>query len=289
MDTHIRLQNHALVFVTAVTLAGLCLSATPTHAQQRGTVVVVTPQSLVRQEPNAESAVVLTTERNAEFRAVESNADWVKVTFKGGQGWLPRGEVGFKVNRGGQCVEMGVREALAAGAVEGGFFGQGSSTGDSIILRGKSALKLPVCPPMQQVQPGTVLINSNAGNQNMVIRKLRGTLSGQYIRSASTLRFSPTAIVEYLFEAYCMNFTRGNPSQSDQLTPAETAPDAVVKILKVRSSDIVAVQLAIWAVTDNPTAADARSHFRATDKDIAAARQIVQSAGLPVESYRLFS
>jgi hypothetical protein len=256
----------AITILILLSTASIITSSQSVHAQKSGTLVVAAVQSQVRQSPSPDAAVVVVADRNTEFKITGSNEGWIKVMTKSGEGWLLRSEVGLKV-RG--CVEMGLRGALLTGAIAGGFFGRGSSTGDSIVLGGQSALKLAVCP---KLQPNTVLINNNPGAQNMVIRRLRGTESENYLRPAAALRFTPAVAIEYVFEAYCINFTRANPSQSDKLVPAETAPDALQKILKVRSSNIVAMQLAIWAVTDNPSAADACSHFSASDADIVAAK-----------------
>ncbi len=205
----------------------------------------------------------------------------------GGEGWLPRAEVGLKVSRGGRvCVELGLKEALTLGAIEGGFEGTGSSSGDSVTLKAKGTLKFSVCPG---VQPGMVLANANAAAQNMVLARVSGVPDGVFLKPVTELRFEPGVEAEYAFEAYCLNFEKDNPSGSDRFLVEGTAPEAVLKILSAPGSSIEGRQLAIWAVTDNISTKDARDKFQSTDADLAAARAILQSAGLTADRYRLFS
>jgi hypothetical protein len=109
------------------------------------------------------------------------------------------------------------------------------------------------------------------------------------MKPVAELRFEPGVEAEYAFEAYCLNFEKDNPSGSDRLLIEGRAQEEVVRILNVPSSSIEGRQLAIWAVTDDISAADAREKFQATSADLAAARKILQSAGLTVDRYRLFS
>lgn len=183
---------------------------------------------------------------------------------------------------------MELQEAMKVGAVQGVFAGTGGSSGDSITLSAKGALKVELCP---EFHPGLALQNANASAQNMVLASLRGIPQRPYIRPVTELRFEPDIETEYIFEAYCLNFHKDNPSDSDRLSLAGSAPEAVRKVLAVSSSDIKvkAMQLAVWALTDNITSHDAQDRFDATESDIANARQIVQAAGLEPGQYHLFA
>ncbi len=116
-----------------------------------------------------------------------------------------------------------------------------------------------------------------------------GKYQRAFIKPVAELRFEPAIEAEYLFEAYCLDFEKDNPSESDRLSLRASAPEPVRKILAISSSDVQAIQLAVWAITDNISAHDAEAKFGATKSDINNARQIVQSAGLQVKRYKLFA
>lgn len=283
-----RFDMQATTLGVVVGLAALSVAASRAIAQESGRVVIAAKTSLLRMQPSVEAKLVVEAERGTEFTVTGSSAGWVKVAIAGGgEGWLAKSEIGLKVKRaGGVCVEMSLKDAITIGAIDGGFRGTGSASGDAVTLRAKGALKLAICP---QVHPGTILKNANAAAQNMVLRSLRATSAGSFIKPATELRFEPSVEAEYVFEAYCLDFDKDNPSEADRLLPTESVEEPVQRILNVRSSSILVTQLAVWAITDDITAADAMTKFEATDADIAAARQLVQSAGLPAERYRLFA
>lgn len=252
------------------------------------TVVVISAGATLRAKPSVEAGVVLEVHRNAELKLTGSTEGWVKVAIGGGEeGWLPETEVGLKINRAGRiCVEVSLEKALDRGALEGGFRGTGSSSGDSVVLRAKGTLTAELCP---KFAPGTVLANQNAQAQNMVLSSLRGRPSGSLIVPEIELHFEPGIETEYIFEAYCVNFEKDNPEESDRLTPNGAATEEIAKILAARSNNITAVQLAIWAITDNVSPHDVNEKFGATAADIDSARNLVESTGLPVSQFKLFT
>jgi hypothetical protein len=272
-----------------VLISAFVLLPCVTAAQQgTPTVVIAAKTSMVKVKPSIEAEVVQPVGRGAEFKVTASSEGWLKVSLGDGrEGWLPKGEVGLKVSHQGKvCVEMGLSDGLKSGALEGGFRGTGGSTGDSVVLRAKGKLKLEICP---ELEPGTVLGNVNSAGQNMVVQSLRGIPQGDRIRWVPRLSFEPETEIEYIFEAYCLNFSKHNPEESDRLVPAGTVPEELRGILNVKSSDIDATQLALWAVTDNLSREAARNVFNATDSDVENARLIIVQAGLRPSSYRLFA
>jgi hypothetical protein len=277
--------------LAAVGIVGwfVLLSVADASGQSSGTVVIAAKTSLIRVEPAVEAKVLLSSERGTEFAVTGSTKGWIKVSISGGgAGWLPDAEVGLKVTRSGRvCVEMALKDALTVGAIDGAFEGNGSSSGDSISLRAKGALKLSVCP--SEIERGTVLVSVNPAAQNMVLVQLRGIADGAFLRPAVSLRFEPDIEAEYAFEAYCLNFEKDNPSGRDRFALQGTAPEAVLRVLNVPDSTVQGRQLAIWAVTDNISSRDARDKFQATDEDIAVALQVAKSAGLAIADYRLLS
>jgi hypothetical protein len=276
-------------FLTAgLLLAALSVVGTFAAAETAGgTVVVAAKRSLVRGSPSLEAKVVVPAAVGTEFEVVGSSAGWVKVALAtGGEGWLPKGEVALKVNRDGKvCLEMGLEEALKLGSLQGGFAGTGGSSGDSVVLRAKGKLKLEICPEFRR---GTTLANANAGAQSMVLASLRGIPEGAYLRPVAHLRFEPEVEAEYIFEAYCLDFHKDNPSGSDQLSMSGAAPEAVQKVLSVSTTDVMAKQLAIWAITDDVNAQDVEAKFGATQSDIHNARRVLEMAGVQPATYQLF-
>ncbi len=257
-------------------------------AQQETTVVVAAKTSLVRLRPSVEGEIVQRVGSGAEFKVTASSEGWVKVSLANGkEGWLPKGEIGIKVNRQGHvCVEIELSKGLKLGAIQGGFRGTGESSGDSVILRAKGTLRLEICP---QFEPGSVLRNRNAGGQDMVLLSLAGIPEGDRLRLVSHLTFEPEVETEYAFEAYCLNFRKHNPSDSDDLVLSDKAPGDIQKLLGVKGFDLHPIQLAIWAVTDNVTPQEARDVFGSTDANIADARRLIERAGLIPSQYRLFT
>jgi hypothetical protein len=249
--------------------------------------VVISEKVVLKAKPSAEAAIVLRADRGTEFKVTGSTEGWLKVALKsGGEAWLPETEVGLKVNRSGRvCVEVSLGKALDVGALEGSFRGNGSSSGDSIVLKAKGTLTAEICP---KFVPGTVLENQNAQAQNMVLSSLRGRPNGLLIVPEVELHFEQGIEAEYLFEAYCINFNKENPETSDSLHVKGEASDNLAKMLATRSSSLEAMQLAIWAITDDVSPHDANEKFGSTPDDIAAARKLIESAGLSPATFRLF-
>jgi hypothetical protein len=251
-------------------------------------VVVIKTKAVLKAKPSAEAEVVLEATRDTEFKVIGSTEGWLKVSLKGGgEGWLPEAEVGVKVNRAGRvCVEVSLEKALQLGALDGTFRGTGSSSGDSVVLKAKGTLTLEVCP---RFVPGTVLENQNAQAQNMVLASLRGRPSGSFIEPEVELHFEPGIEAEHVFEAYCINFDKENPATSDLLSVKGPATEDIAKILAAHSSNLEAVQLAIWAITDDVSPHDASEKFGATAVDINSARKLIESVGLNATRFKLFA
>ena len=250
-------------------------------------VVVAASVGVVRAEPRAGAEAVVEIPRDIELRVVGSSPGWIKVfPSGGGEGWLPDSHVAARVTRDGTvCLEMSLKDAIEVGALDGGFRGNKKSSGDSVILRATGALTASLCP---EFSGGLVVENANARAQDMVLRRLRGIWDGKRWEPAVRLRFEAGVETEYIFEAYCLNFDKKNPSGSDTLALGGMAPSAVVQLLSVENPDIKGLQLAIWAVTDNVTLQDAQEDFNATTQDIAIARRTVEAAELTPLDYRLF-
>jgi hypothetical protein len=284
-------KAHSLQHLRDIVLtAALCTIASPPSrglGQAPVRIVVAAKTSVVRAKPSLEAKAVVGADGGTEFSVTGSSAGWFKVALKtGGEGWIPGAEVGLKVRRNGQaCVELGLNEAIKLGAIEGEFRGTGASSGDAITFKGKGTLKLSICP---RLEPGSILENASGSAQNMVVASVRGLTAGTRMRVATELTFEPEIESEYVLKAYCVNFEKDNPSEADRLQISGVASPDIVRVVALGSPNIVATQLAIWAITDDVGMADVVAKFNATTVDVSAARALMLRAALDPTRYRLF-
>jgi len=283
----------AIIAATAQPLIAARALSPQDEKSEKSIAVVLKANASVKAKPSAEAEVTYAATRGAEFSVTGSTEGWVKVALKTKregesetEGWLPEAEVGLKVDHHGKvCVEVSLEKAFELGALNGEFRGTGASSGDSILLKAKNELTAEICP---KFEPGTILENGNAAAQNMVLSRLMGKPSGMYIRPEVELHFEPGIEADYIFEAYCVNFSKDNPGNSDTLRVQGPANSDIAKLIALHSNNVTATQLAIWAVTDNVKAHDVTEKFGATSADIAAARNLMEEAGLSLDSFRLF-
>ncbi len=147
------------------------------------------------------------------------------------------------------------------------------------------------------VPTGTVLASSNPAFQDMVVRKLKGATDSQ--TSAS---YSPSSKIVlntdeqrwFLFEAYCLNFERDNPTYATSFSVQGTSSAEVTAVLKAAdelspSPSIGAIQAAVWAISENISKATLLSTFSVDDDDIAQARSLLEAAGVDPTTRALFA
>jgi hypothetical protein len=189
-----------------------------------------------------------------------------------------------------EAIDQGVVDARVTGV---GGPGGGASSGDSIMLgltkrvSGEVRIDLP---------RGTVLSPSLPGPQNMVVRVVKGRTSSQQ----STM-YQPTATIVlteageqwFLVEAYCLDTHLENPSYSTDFSVGGLGPPQVVQVLAAADRlqpepSLEAVQLAVWAANEDPTAAEVTSRFQADQADFNQARAILVEAGIDPNSKRMF-
>jgi hypothetical protein len=190
-------------------------------------------------------------------------------------------------------------EALAKGLIAikingyaGVTFG-GVSSGDVIAI---SFLRQVPDTIKITVPLGTTLVCSDSSAQNMVILKLKGrdpSILGYYPLSEITLNKDEWQV--FLFEAYCLDMNKSNIWNSTTFSIGEPVSQEIAamlsaaKALGTAKAPPSAIQVALWALTSNPTLEELRKRFTADDQTIAGAWAILDTAGLNPGSRKIFT
>lgn len=189
-----------------------------------------------------------------------------------------------------QTSTIQIEDAINKGLVVAHIRGTNASSGDSI----EATFELKADAGLEIVVPaGTVLKPSDAA-QNMVIRRLTGIPTGPTtFRPVSKISLpSGTDVSEtYLFEAYCLDFDRANPTSSTTFLPVGLASETIQAILNCgdkTNASMGAIQAAIWAVTYNVQKTELLSRFLVTASDLEKARQLLECAGVNTNVLQLF-
>lgn len=187
---------------------------------------------------------------------------------------------------------MTLREAIDKGLAEIQILGTGAASGNSIII---AVRNLGEGLATIRVEPGMVLTSSDPAQQDMVVRRLLGwRVDQQQYRPAQaiTLMGPGGTPQEYAVEAYCLNFLRDSPGSATSFSIGGPPPQGVLAVLQAAdrvpgaATDVAAIQMAVWTITDNPTAAEMAE--RGYQSNIDLVRQILETAGLNPGDYRLF-
>jgi hypothetical protein len=190
-------------------------------------------------------------------------------------------------------------EALAQGLITikvngyaGTTFG-GVSSGDVLII---SFLR-QVPQTIQIIVPlGSTLINNDSAEQNMVILSLKGrdpSVIGYYPVDEITLNKDEWQ--EFLFEAYCLDMNKSNIWNSTTFSIGAMASQNIIAMLSAAQelgteiATISAIQVALWALTNNPSLEELQERFSADEETIDGAWAILDEAGLNPGSLKLFT
>jgi hypothetical protein len=191
-------------------------------------------------------------------------------------------------------------EAISSGIVEANITGvtglvigaTGASSGDVIILHIKRLVNYTF--EIVPLPTGTLLVPNFASAQPMAILTLKGLSEGFMYRTRSQIILDTSDPVNYLFSAYCVDFTKDNPTASTVFTQNGTADPKVVQIfnavgqLSANITTIQAIQSAVFAVTNNVSPSELTSRFNVNSTDLANAKTIIQKAGIDPSNLRLF-
>lgn len=181
-------------------------------------------------------------------------------------------------------------DGINQGLIEFEIRGLGVATGDSILLEIRRTVdqELEISIPL-----GATLISNIPNEQNMVIRRLRGLL-------VSDTSFQPTATIHliddnpqsYFIEAYSLDFGEAIPSRTTTFSISESENQEVLQVLEGVDSlseitnDILAIQAAIWVITDDVAWSDlAGIHM---EPNLEMVRDILLAAKIDPASTTLF-
>lgn len=170
--------------------------------------------------------------------------------------------------------------AVAAGKVAVAFSGKGASSGDAIraavsaARSGGGNLELTVAP-------GTSLLSGNAGDQNMVIARVKG-------ESLSETTYRPSSVIQvgsqprtYIFEAYCMEFQKDNPSANTAFSLGRIDPVLTCILTEGAHLSTSSKQAAVWMYTDKATFEQVSHKFRVSGAEWSAAEAVVAKCRNP--------
>lgn len=168
--------------------------------------------------------------------------------------------------------------AVSAGKVSVTFRGTGGSSGDAIeaivVATPKTSGHLVLT-----VAPGTRLQSGNSSAQNMVIAGVKGQMmDANRYEPSSEIQVSNTPRT-YIFEAYCTNFEKDNPSAETGFA-LETADPILAAILSEPGSTTVK-QAAVWIYTDNVSYGHLNQKFTVSPSDWDAAVALVKKCSAP--------
>jgi hypothetical protein len=192
-----------------------------------------------------------------------------------------------------QPQEMSLSEAISQGVVDAHITGVGASSGDAIMLGLTRRVPAEVHIDLQR---GTELTSSGSGFQDMVVYRVKGSTSGQHSTTylpTSTIVLSEGGEHWFLVEAYCLDTGLHNPEYGTSFSVAGSASSQVVAVLAAADRltpepSIGAIQLAVWAASEDPTAAEVTSTFSVDQQDFNQARSILVEAGIDPSSKRMF-
>jgi hypothetical protein len=129
----------------------------------------------------------------------------------------------------------------------------------------------------------------------MVVERVRGIpVGGGMFRPVSEISLSAKASAEYILLAYCFNFDRANPGPHAQFSVGEPPSPEVRRLFEALNHapaelrTIQAVQAALWVIAGDVRKEELQGRFPVDETHIAAARQLLERAGIETKTKRLF-
>jgi Thioester domain len=192
-----------------------------------------------------------------------------------------------------QPAMVALHEAIEKGMVDAEFIGTGSASGASIRLRLTRRTPEDV---ILTVPLGMRLLNADPTEQDMVVRRLLGESTGGS-------RYTPLTTIElrddqqrtYVLEGYCLEAELDNPSNGAVFTYDGFVDAGIVAVLdaasRVRGADdaIVAVQAAVWVLTDDISAGELSDiGYGLSAREVDLVRSLIEAAGYDPAGFRLF-
>jgi hypothetical protein len=185
-------------------------------------------------------------------------------------------------------------QAIQHGLVQVEITGSGGSSGDAINI-GLTRTE----PETLEIElpRGTILHSTTPGFQNMVVHAVKGRISSpmdQTYYPASRIVLDDDEEQWFLVEAYCLDPDGDNPEYSTDFVLAGAANQDVVAVLEAAAqmgrdeASIWAIQIAVWAVAQDISRAQAEARISADEDDFVQARAVLERAGIDPASTRMF-
>jgi hypothetical protein len=182
-----------------------------------------------------------------------------------------------------QTATPTLQQAIAAGEANARFYGNGGSSGDSVMVEVSKGPKAASAPKTVTIPPGSQLESSEAGAQSMMVLGVAGRVTGSGTYTPSDNIVVPvTGLVTYILNAFCVEFHKDNPSESTHFilrSPDTTLACIARESLKLNSS-LEATQAAVWMHTDRLTFQEMNEKFSISSADWNTARQLVSTCGV---------
>jgi hypothetical protein len=143
---------------------------------------------------------------------------------------------------------------------------------------------------------GTLLLNGDAEQQDMVVRQLLGeSRGGSSYRPLTLIELRDDDEHVFILEAYCLEAHLDNPARGSGFTPAGLAREDVIAVLEAvdrvpdADEEITVIQAAVWAITDDISRDELEEIGYGLDDDEAdLAAEILIEAGFDATAFRLF-
>lgn len=174
---------------------------------------------------------------------------------------------------------MTLQRAVDAGLVTAELRGLGGSSGDTIELEVSWRAGAPQRYLTLTVPVGTMLDSNHPADQDMVVRRVRGTPTGWgTIIAASEIELPPGGTATVVVEAYCAELRKDSPSPFTRFTLG--GPDPRLACVLGQADDyeigVRATQAAVWLVTDAVTHGELQQRLPVEDLDWAYARGVAE-------------
>ncbi len=188
----------------------------------------------------------------------------------------------------GQVVSL--LDALNHNWVQAEFTALGVTTGDGVILRvwriipQELSLKVPA---------GLLLASADQQASQMVVRRLSGQVVSEVEKLATeTISLLDSQPREYYLEVYALSYYRPGPLKGALLTTSGLGENnlqrlmAAADIIPKANSDVLSIQAALWALTEDITRQDLQSVSLTPDDEVVKA--LLTAIGAKTACLRIF-
>jgi len=198
------------------------------------------------------------------------------------------------------CVENGggekIQKCTLSEAVKNGWvkveriYGVGSSSGDSIMIDIKRVVNYTL---EIEIEAGREITTSIDSEQNMIIRGIKGKPKDAAMYEPRVkITLDAQEIETYILEAYCLDFDKDNPSEQNRFSIGGINSE-IKKIFNAadklpEAGSVAAIQMAIWAVTDDISRQEVEEKLDINEEDIRNAKILLEKAGMDISHKRLF-